>query len=47
MHHYHFQVFALDTAIDLERGAGRSTLLEEMRDHVLAWGDIVATYERS
>ena len=47
VHHYHFQVFALDTAIDLERGAGRSTLLEEMRGHVLAWGDIVATCERS
>ncbi|MDB4943228.1 MAG: YbhB/YbcL family Raf kinase inhibitor-like protein [Labilithrix sp.] len=47
IHHYHFQVFALDTVIDLEQGAGRSTLLEEMRDHVLAWGEIVATYERS
>ena len=46
IHHYHFQVFALDIAIDLERGAGRTTILEEMRDHVMAWGEIVATYER-
>jgi hypothetical protein len=47
MHHYHFQVFALDVAIDLGRGAGRSSLLEEMRGHVLGWGEIVGTYERS
>lgn len=47
MHHYHFQIFALDAAIDLERGAGRGALLEAMRGHVLAWGEIVGTYGRS
>jgi Raf kinase inhibitor-like YbhB/YbcL family protein len=47
LHHYHFQVFALDTTLDLEWGAGRGTVLEDMRHHVLAWGEIVATYERS
>jgi Raf kinase inhibitor-like YbhB/YbcL family protein len=47
MHHYHFQVFALDTIPKLDDGAGRSSVVEAMRGHVLAWGEIVATYERS
>ena len=29
------------------RGAGRGALLEAVRGHVLAWGEIVGTYERS
>lgn len=45
-HRYHFQVFALDTAIDLDPGAGRSALIERMRGHVVAWGELVGTYER-
>lgn len=46
-HRYHFQVFALDREIDLEPGAGRSALLAEMRGHVIAWGELVGTYERA
>lgn len=46
-HRYHFQVFALDCAIDLEPGAGRSALLARMRGHVVAWGELVGTYERA
>jgi Raf kinase inhibitor-like YbhB/YbcL family protein len=45
-HHYHFEVFALDVPLSLPRGAGRSALIEAMRGHVVAWGDIVGTYER-
>jgi Raf kinase inhibitor-like YbhB/YbcL family protein len=45
-HHYHFQVFALDVPIELAPGAEREELLEVMTDHVLAWGEIVGTYER-
>ena len=47
VHHYHFQVFALDTVLELGEGAGRTAVLDAMRDHVLAWGEIVATFERS
>ena len=47
VHHYHFQVFALDIVLELGDGAGRNALLDAMKNHVLAWGDIVATYERS
>lgn len=46
LHHYHFQVFALDTIPELEAGAGRSAILEAMRGHVLAWGETVGTYQR-
>lgn len=47
IHHYHFQVFALDIALELGDAAGRSALIDAMRNHVIAWGEIVATYERS
>jgi len=43
-HHYHFQVFALDTTIGLPPGADRESLILAMTDHVLAHGDLVGTY---
>jgi len=46
VHHYHFQVFALDTMVSLDAGAGRSAVLAAMMGHVVAWGEIVGTYER-
>lgn len=46
LHHYHFQVFALDRKLELEQGIGRSDLLEAMKSHVLAWGEIIGTYQR-
>jgi len=46
LHHYHFQVFALDVTLELAEGAERDALLEAMTGHVLAWGEIVGTYER-
>lgn len=33
-HHYHFQVFALDTKLDLAHGASRAQLLDGMRGDV-------------
>jgi len=46
VHHYHFQVFALDVPTDWEEGLGRRAIVERMRDHVLEWGEIVGTYAR-
>ena len=46
LHHYHFQVFALDVVVDLPAGKDRDDLVEVMKGHVLAWGEIVGTYER-
>lgn len=47
VHHYHFQVFALDVRLDLEPGFDRSELLDAMDGHVLTWGDLVGTYQRT
>ena len=46
LHHYHFQVFALDQPLESSEGAERNALLEAMTGHVLAWGEIIGTYER-
>jgi Raf kinase inhibitor-like YbhB/YbcL family protein len=46
-HHYHFQVFALDTMLDVPPGAERDQLLGAMSGHVLAAGEIVGTYQQT
>jgi Raf kinase inhibitor-like YbhB/YbcL family protein len=46
MHHYHFKVYALDKAVTLPAGAEKKKLLDEIRDHVLAQGELVGTYQR-
>lgn len=46
LHHYHFQVLALDVETDFEPGLGRSALIAHLKNHVIAWGEIVGTYER-
>ncbi|MCW6511047.1 YbhB/YbcL family Raf kinase inhibitor-like protein [Lichenifustis flavocetrariae] len=45
-HHYAFQVFAVDCALDLDDEPGRGALIEAMRSHVLAKGYLIGTYER-
>jgi Raf kinase inhibitor-like YbhB/YbcL family protein len=46
VHHYHFQVFALDTAIELSAAAERDAVIDAMKGHVLGWGELVGTYQR-
>jgi Raf kinase inhibitor-like YbhB/YbcL family protein len=46
VHHYHFQVFALDTKAGLQAGVPRETITEFMQGHILAWGELIGTYER-
>jgi Raf kinase inhibitor-like YbhB/YbcL family protein len=43
-HHYHFQVFALDTQLDLPPGADRDALVKAMSGHVLSKGDLIGIY---
>ncbi len=45
-HSYHFQVFALDTVLDIKFGATRDELLAAMEGHVLAGGELIGKYER-
>ena len=44
LHHYHFQVFALDAALDLAPDTGRDALLNAMRGHVIGKARLVGTY---
>jgi Raf kinase inhibitor-like YbhB/YbcL family protein len=44
-HHYHFQVFALDTELSLPAGFNRHALLVAMQDHVLASGELIGTFQ--
>jgi Raf kinase inhibitor-like YbhB/YbcL family protein len=45
-HHYHVQVFALDRPLDQKSGADRAALVDAMKGHVLASGELVATYQK-
>ena len=46
-HHYHFQVLALDTLLDLPPGADRDQLLAAAKGHVIAKGELVGTYQQT
>lgn len=45
-HRYVFQLFALDTPIDLTGHAGRGALTQAMAGHILAAGVLTGTYSR-
>lgn len=46
-HHYHIVVLALDTRLGLAAGATRPDLESRITGHVLARGELVATYQRA
>ena len=46
LHAYHFRVYALDDALNLESGLGKAELLDAMEGHVLATGMLMGHYER-
>ena len=45
-HRYFFKLYALDSALDLGPGATKADLLEAMKGHVLARGELMGTYSR-
>jgi Raf kinase inhibitor-like YbhB/YbcL family protein len=45
-HHYHFKLYALSTTLRLATNADARKLVAAMRGHVLARGEVVATYGR-
>src|SRR5205085_1241848 len=47
IHHYHFQLFAVDTLLNLGADATLDEISRALRGHVLADGEIVGTYERT
>ncbi|MBJ6980867.1 YbhB/YbcL family Raf kinase inhibitor-like protein [Luteimonas sp. MC1572] len=44
LHHYHVQLFALDTTLDIAADADRNALVKAMRGHVLGRARLVGTY---
>lgn len=46
VHHYHFKIMALDTALDLAPELDQAALLKAIRGHVLAEGLLIGTYQR-
>jgi Raf kinase inhibitor-like YbhB/YbcL family protein len=46
-HHYHFQIFALDTMVELPLGATRDDLLAAAKGHVIGEGELVGTFAQS
>jgi len=46
-HRYFFKLYALDTKLDLPAGATRQQVLDAIKGHVLAQGQLMGTYGRS
>ncbi len=46
VHHYHFKLYALDQALDLEPGLDKHDLMMAMSGHILGHGEMVGTYQR-
>lgn len=45
-HHYHFKVYALDILLDLPDGSSKKQLEFAMKNHILAKGELIGTYQR-
>lgn len=45
-HHYHVQIFALDTELDVPSGSDRDKVLAAAAGHVVAKGELVGTFKR-
>lgn len=44
-HHYVFNLYALDTKLNLAPGATKKQVLRAMQGHILAKGEFVGTYQ--
>jgi Raf kinase inhibitor-like YbhB/YbcL family protein len=45
-HRYYFKLYALDVSLELPAGATKSQVLDAMKGHVLAEGQLMGTYQR-
>ncbi|MBI3332032.1 YbhB/YbcL family Raf kinase inhibitor-like protein [Candidatus Peregrinibacteria bacterium] len=46
VHHYHFELFALDTDLDLPADTTRDDLLFAMEDHEIDRAELIGSYEK-
>ncbi|MEE8451066.1 MAG: YbhB/YbcL family Raf kinase inhibitor-like protein [Thermoguttaceae bacterium] len=45
-HRYYFKLYALEARMVVEPGVDKNTILDEIRGHVLAEGQLLGTYQR-
>ncbi|SHM47238.1 YbhB/YbcL family Raf kinase inhibitor-like protein [Flavobacterium xinjiangense] len=45
-HHYYFKVYALNTKLNLLVSTDKNELEKEMKDYIIAWGELVGLYKR-
>lgn len=45
LHHYYFQIFALDDLLPTDADTPLAELLNALKGHTIAKGELVATYE--
>jgi Raf kinase inhibitor-like YbhB/YbcL family protein len=45
-HRYFFKLYALDVVVDLPAGANKAQLVDGMKGHILAEGDLMGNYGR-
>jgi Raf kinase inhibitor-like YbhB/YbcL family protein len=43
-HRYFFKVFAVDTLLETEKGADKTKLEYVLKDHILAYGELIGLY---
>jgi Raf kinase inhibitor-like YbhB/YbcL family protein len=46
-HHYNFNLYGLDTMLDLPAGASRKQVQEGMKGHIVSQGKLVGIYQRT
>lgn len=46
-HRYFFKVFAIDSVLELEKGAEKNKLLRALQNHVLAYGELIGLYKKA
>jgi Raf kinase inhibitor-like YbhB/YbcL family protein len=46
VHHYYFKLYALDAELAVEPGLDKKAILDAIRNHILADGTLMGTYER-
>jgi Raf kinase inhibitor-like YbhB/YbcL family protein len=45
-HRYRFALYALDISLNLEAGVSKGQVLDAMKDHAIAQGELIGTYRR-
>ncbi len=45
VHHYHFQLFAIDKKLDLSETSNRSKILASIEGHVVGFAELIGTFE--